>query len=403
VFRRAAVLCLFALTAIRADDASWLGRQVMLRESGLELETTVAGQKAGEVSLNTWEILTVLREKDGRVWVRNREAEGWLDKKSVVLVEDAAEWFTREIERSPKDESAFAHRARAHHFLGDYDKAIADFSEGLKLSPSAAWIWNNRAIVWADMKEFNKSIEDYTKALQLNPSYYLPLSNRGLIWLRKKKYDEALADFAAAIKHNPQYSFAFSNRALLWIEKRNFDEALKDCDQALRLNPGATSVRAVRGLLFLTMKRHDEALRELNTAIELEPRNATAHAYRARTRAKLGDSALARKDFEEAIRQRPMIDWFYRDYAGFLATCKDAPHRDGAKALELLAKAVERKIEQDGRYLSVVAAVQAELGKFDEAVKRQEEALKDPHLQPDEIAEYKSRLGRYQKREAWRE
>jgi len=402
--RRHSVIALLILAcAAFAEEPSWTGRQVMLRESGSEMEVIVGGQRAGEMPLNTWEVFTVLREQDGRLWIRNREAEGWLDKKSAVPIEDAVEWFSQRIERSPTDESALAHRARAYHFLGEYDKAIADFSQALKISPAGAWIWNNRAIVWSDMKEYDKSIADYTKALELNPSYYLPLSNRGLIWLRKKKHDQALADFANSIRHNPQYAIAFSNRALLWIEKRNFDEAKKDCDQAIQLYPGSTATRTVRGQMYLAMNRLDEALRELNTAIDLEPKNASAYVHRARTRARLGNFREAKGDFEEAIRQRPMVDWFYRDYAYFLATCKDDSIRDGRKANEMIAKALERKIEQDGRYQSALAAVQAELGKFDEAVKQQEEALKDQYLAADEVAECKSRLAHYRKREPWRE
>lgn len=85
-------LLLCASLSVGADEASWLGRQVMLRESGVEIEVVVGGQPAGTMPLNSWEVFTILREQDGSIWIRNREAEGWLKKDSAVLDRKRQPW-----------------------------------------------------------------------------------------------------------------------------------------------------------------------------------------------------------------------------------------------------------------------------------------------------------------------
>ena len=80
-----------------------------------------------------------------------------------------------------------------------------------------------------------------------------------------------------------------------------------------------------------------------------------------------------------------------------LATAPDAKLRDGKRAVELATQACELTKWKVYRTLDTLAAALAEAGKFDEAVKRQEEALK---LLDDNRfrGEYEQRLNLYKAR-----
>ena len=74
----------------------------------------------------------------------------------------------------PVDASGLAaelYQVRAHDCLGkgDYDKAIADCSEAIRLDPKYAVAYNQRG--WAYEKKHNhdRAIADYTAAILLNP------------------------------------------------------------------------------------------------------------------------------------------------------------------------------------------------------------------------------------------
>jgi tetratricopeptide (TPR) repeat protein len=66
---------------------------------------------------------------------------------------------------------------------GEYDKAIADYTEAIRLNPNDAHAFYNRGLARAKKNELNEAIEDYTKAIRLDPSASR-YTNRGSVWVR---------------------------------------------------------------------------------------------------------------------------------------------------------------------------------------------------------------------------
>jgi tetratricopeptide (TPR) repeat protein/tRNA A-37 threonylcarbamoyl transferase component Bud32 len=92
---------------------------------------------------------------------------------------------------------------------------------------------------WLHQKEYDKAIKEYDEAIRLDPRSALAFSNRGLAWHNgKKDYDKAIQDYTEAIRLDPKSDVAFANRGLAWhYGKKNYDKALKDFDEAIRLDP----------------------------------------------------------------------------------------------------------------------------------------------------------------------
>src|SRR5262249_4612520 len=71
-----------------------------------------------------------------------------------------------------------------------YDKAIADFSEAIRLDPKDALAYHRRGLVWYEKKEYSKSITDYSEAIRLDPKNALAYYNRGVsYWLELRDGD----------------------------------------------------------------------------------------------------------------------------------------------------------------------------------------------------------------------
>ncbi|HUD19327.1 MAG TPA: tetratricopeptide repeat protein [Patescibacteria group bacterium] len=84
---------------------------------------------------------------------------------------------------------------------GDCIKAIADYSESIKLNPNYPQIYNNRAYTLMRLRNYHAALLDLNKALALNPNYIQALMNRGDIHNYYYAVDRrsAIADYEKVI------------------------------------------------------------------------------------------------------------------------------------------------------------------------------------------------------------
>jgi Tfp pilus assembly protein PilF len=125
----------------------------------------------------------------------------------------------------------------------EYDRAIVDFNEAIRLDPKFSPAYMNRGNAWLAKKEHDTAIADYNEAVRLEPKHATALANRGRAWRAKKKYDIALADYNEAIRLNPKQVGAYNNRAWLWATcpdpkyrdgKRAVESATRACELSER-------------------------------------------------------------------------------------------------------------------------------------------------------------------------
>ncbi len=109
----------------------------------------------------------------------------------------------------------------------------------------------------------------------------------------------------------------------------------------------------------------------------------------------LGNYAAARDHFALAIRLKPFYPDAYNSFALLMAACREAKFRDGEKAVEFATRACELTKWKDPRFLSTLAAAQAEAGDFDAAVWSQKRAIELVTVE-QEKDDYRSRLALYQ-------
>ena len=65
----------------------------------------------------------------------------------------------------------------------------------------------------------DKAIADYTEAIRLDPKYAEAYCNRGIAYGKKGDHDEAIADFTAAIQIDPNGGYTFYVRGYSYWQK----------------------------------------------------------------------------------------------------------------------------------------------------------------------------------------
>jgi tetratricopeptide (TPR) repeat protein len=173
--------------------------------------------------------------------------------------------------------------------------------------------FNSRGNAHLNNRNYDRAIDDYNDAIRLDPKYAIGFHNRGLAYLRKGRLDPAIEDFDAAIRLNPKYASAFINRALAYQEKAQWDfdayladgmyedRAIRDLDEAIGLDPGNATGFRNRGLVNSRRQRYDRAIQDFDEAIRLNPNVAAAFSGRAYALRFVGQYERAIADYRKAL------------------------------------------------------------------------------------------------------
>lgn len=196
-------------------------------------------------------------------------------------------------------------RAKALGHKNEFDRALADYDEVIRLDPKHDAAYNNRANIHDDRGNRDAALADYDAAIRLDPGNDLAYSNRCGTLSDKGEADRAIADCTEAIRLNPKSRDAHQNRGAAWHLKGHHDRALADYDQALALDPAYARAHAGRGFVLSIKRDYPRAIAAYDTAIRHDSRNSTAYYGRARAHLYSDAAAKALPDLRRAAALEP--------------------------------------------------------------------------------------------------
>jgi tetratricopeptide (TPR) repeat protein len=187
--------------------------------------------------------------------------------------------------------------------------------------------------------------------------------------------------FVAALTLTHAHSVSARNdligQARAAAHAQDYDRAIALVSQAIAQDPSDTAAYEVRAMCYLSEKekKYDLARADFDSIIRLDPRSGRAYQLRGATYYREHQYANAKADFAKAMGLNPEDPKAYNAAAWLMATCPDAKFRDGPKAIELADKACELTSWRLPSTIDTLAAAYAEDGKFDDAVKSENQAI----------------------------
>lgn len=100
-----------------------------------------------------------------------------------------------------------------------------------------AMILRNRCGIYYTKNDYDHALADCNQALRLEPDSAIGYNRRGLIWYQMQRYDTAIGDFDQAIRIDANFAYAYFNRGLTRRAKGETDQADADRAEAIRLDP----------------------------------------------------------------------------------------------------------------------------------------------------------------------
>ena len=216
--------------------------------------------------------------------------------------------YTEAIRLNPNDANAFCGRGLAYYDKKQYDQAIDDYSEAIGLKPDFAVAYYDRGLAYDDNKAYDKAISDYTEAIRLKPDDADSYCARGWAFHGQREYDKAISDYNDAIRLNPNFALAYNDRGLAYYNKNDNDQAISDYSDAIRLNPNFAFPYNNRGLVYYSKKDYNKAISDFTEAIRINPNYFFAYYDRGLSYDHIREYDKAISDYTEAIRLKEDAD-----------------------------------------------------------------------------------------------
>jgi class 3 adenylate cyclase len=132
--------------------------------------------------------------------------------------------------------SIYVELGRAQRATENDDAAIRSYSEAIRLKPSAR-VYNNRGIAHFGKGDWQRAIDDYTQAIRLDSRYGEAFNNRAWTQVKAGRATRALNDAQKAVNLLPKKSYAWDTRAHVYEALGNRRAAIRDYRKALDLDP----------------------------------------------------------------------------------------------------------------------------------------------------------------------
>jgi spermidine synthase/Flp pilus assembly protein TadD len=213
----------------------------------------------------------------------------------VGRIRSLANRGTREIEGSAYLGAIVPESADLHNTLGtalavrgNFDGAIAQFREAVRLEPdSAAAHWNLGAAL-VSRGAIEEALDHLRRSVQLDPGNGRARFDLANTLLEVRRYDDAIEQLRAALPLMPDSVELHDSLGLALAWQGKVDDAIEQFRAALRVMPDSVKAHNNLGIALASQGKLDEAIDHFQQALTLDPeftdarRNLTTALQRRR-------------------------------------------------------------------------------------------------------------------------
>lgn len=216
--------------------------------------------------------------------------------------DNAKSTYATLLKTHPGFDNGYIGRAKLHLATGDTVNALNDLNRALEINKNATNAYVLRAdIAIKSDKNYDKALEDMNEAIKLQPQYAGFFINRAFLRYNLDDYFGAMSDYDYAIELDPQNTVALFNRGLLRAEVHDNNKAIADFSRVLSLNSNDYRALYNRAMLYRDIRDFKNAITDINKVIDAFPSFAGAYFLRYDINRLKGDLHSADRDYKKSM------------------------------------------------------------------------------------------------------
>ncbi len=201
---------------------------------------------------------------------------------------------------------ALEHRGLQRLKTSEFAAAARDYSEAIKIKPSPAR-FNNRGVSFWRLREYDIAIADFNEALRLDPKNPHTFRLRGTVYVYKKDPTRALQDLNEALRLQPDNTFSLAHRGTAYLLAGDLERARRDFATVARLQPNDADALNSIAWGYVLGGYGQDGIAQIERALVMQPDNPHYLDTRAHVREAMGDLSGALTDFRRAFSLKPSI------------------------------------------------------------------------------------------------
>ncbi len=203
-----------------------------------------------------------------------REHYAWVLKK-LNLIDKAIAIISEGIQLNSSVATFFKIRGNNYLTNKDYENAINDFNQSIKLGIETNEIFNSLGVAHAAVNDYQSAITSYKKAIELKPNSAIAYSNLAVAYKAIDEYSCAEQSIKKAISLDPHHPKFYLNLSSILSDQNNLEEAAKSLEIALSIKPDYADALYNLSLIDLAQGKFENAWKNYDYRWKVESFNAT--------------------------------------------------------------------------------------------------------------------------------
>jgi tetratricopeptide (TPR) repeat protein len=188
--------------------------------------------------------------------------------------ERAIALFNRLIDQNPEDIRARFYSAQGFVLLGDYARALKEFTTVSQLDPGMKQVHYNAGQALIRMNRLEEAEKEFRQELRLDQSDALSKYHLAFTMLERNiQTDEVVRLLNEAIEERPDYADAHYQLGKIYIGKGDIDNAIGQLETAVQADPKKEYIHYQLSIAYRRAGRTADAERELKIYSDLKAAN----------------------------------------------------------------------------------------------------------------------------------